>query len=174
MEKGFNDDELADIMNEIESLEQEFVEDSGSNDEPNQEVEEHQAVQVGPEQSGPEVEQPVAATQQSKFSKAPEVDHEMKEVLDELSQMPVEKTVPHAQEQKVHPLKKPSTSSQPSGHTSMQFFVEGNMHMDLGFNIGGQQVKIHVGGHEGLVIELDSGVKFTVPLEAGHSNRKAS
>ena len=34
MEKGFNDDELADIMNEIESLEEEFSEDINKVSEP--------------------------------------------------------------------------------------------------------------------------------------------
>lgn len=166
MEKGFNDDELADIMSEIESLEQEFAETDESN------------VSAQQDESFDDVVEEEEAT--PVVAKNPQIDKEMDEVLDELSQMPVKKSVPSATNAKVHSFQ-PKPNMQPpvksvvggGAHSSLNFHVEGSMTVQLGFSVGGEVVDICVNEHEGLVITMGSGVKFTVPL-AGAGNRKAS
>jgi hypothetical protein len=120
MEKGFNDDELADIMSEIESLEQEFTDDQPEQVEASsqEEVEQTDSVEEQPEQEEvvsqqeheqeePQVEEhqeEVVAQQEepehrpepvvAKEEHQDEIDEEMNEVLGELSEMPVEDVVP--------------------------------------------------------------------------------
>jgi hypothetical protein len=187
MEKGFNDDELADIMNEIESLEQEFTE----------EVAQESAVDEAPQQQAAQEEEPVAqeepqeevqpeapAAPQHQEQPAAQADEEMNEVLDELSQMPVEDVVPvnnEKPEENIHHIKEvaPAVSHgqahhHPSGaHSSMSFTVSGDMTVDLSFNVGGNVVSIQVNEQEGLVIGMEGGAKFSVPLQS-NAVKKAS
>ena len=151
MDQGFNDDELADIMNEIESLEQEFSED------------------VKPDQ----VEAPREATEVA----------ETAEVVSELSQKPIEEVEQahkHAHDdQNVHSLKSESVDHDQydSQHdwpsTSMDFSIEGDMKMNLFFNISGKTVHLHInkGAFE---IELEGGMKFSIPVDADQSHKKVA
>ncbi len=63
--------------------------------------------------------------------------------------------------------KKTSTNS-----TSMSFKVQGNLTVDLQFDIGGKTVSLEV-TEEGLSIVMDGGMKFTVPVGEQSSLKKA-
>jgi hypothetical protein len=191
MEKGFNDDELADIMNEIESLEQEFTDDEQTesveseteqivakqeeSQQSVQEVQHEQPVQeVQPEQPVQEVqhEQPVQKVQ---HERPVQVESQMDEVLENLSEMAVEDVVPEknikSYDDNIHHMKQQGQVEQSwsspkksnPAHTSMNFKIEGEMKLDLSFCIGGQDVQLHV-SDEGFEIELAGGAKFSLPV----------
>ncbi len=133
MEKGFNDQELADIMNEIESLEKEYANED-------QEVADHKP-----------------------------------EVLQQLAQAPIEKTVLATNhEDKVVPMKKPAPEVKSPSHApaSLSFQVSGQMTVNLSFEVNGQSVLLAV-SEEGLVIETESGAKFTLPLSKEAAKKAA-
>lgn len=134
MEKGFNDDELADIMSEIENLEKEF--------------------------SAPEDEL------QDQF--------EEEEVFEELSEMPQAEAIgedvePH--DDQVHRLE-PKTHREESksfhgAKSSMSFNVEGDMKLDLSFNISGKTVHLNISEHC-FELEFGEGMKFSIPVDQPH------
>lgn len=138
MEKGFNDQELADIMSEIESLEKEFTEEA-----PAQKV------------------APVEASE----------DHTSPAVLRELVKKPEHETVlktnQHADRPK--PMKMSEAQTAPA---SLSFQVSGQMAVNLRFEVNGQSVYLAV-SDEGLAIEMESGAKFTLPLEKAASKKAA-
>lgn len=215
MEKGFNDDELADIMSEIESLEQDFEHETSSQeqtesvDEPVQEQpetqevvaqEQHDEPEVQPE---PEVHEEVHASQHDEpeshqepeqvveeeswqedkvqpmsahsDEEEDEVDEEMNEVLDELSQMPVEDVTPkHTKEDdNIHHFKGgEKVSENNKSQTAMSFHVEGDMKLELSFHIGDQFIGVNI-TDEGLVVGLDGGAKFTIPVNQQASKKAA-
>ncbi len=217
MDKGFNDEELADIMNEIETLEQEFTEEV--------DTEAKAAPKPEHEQEGPEVTEPVAkeeapvmemaeeapqeeepVAQQEEPVAEPEevvvqedspdldevqhenkveVDTEMNEVAQELAEMPVEEVTGNhvqAHDDEVHHLKPVSTPQEtkvanmknnPSfGHSKMNFTVEGEMSLDMSFNVGGKVVELKV-SEDSFEILLEGGMKFSIPMDA-NSNSKAA
>jgi uncharacterized protein YkuJ len=112
MEKGFNDEELADIMSEIESLEKEFAEET--------------------------------STKPAEASSA---------VVHELAQRPLKETV----------LKTNHTETQASAPASLSFKVQGQMTMQLNFEVNGQTVALSV-TEQGLSIQTESGATFSLPL----------
>lgn len=61
------------------------------------------------------------------------------------------------------------TSSSPA---TMSFKVQGNLTLDLQFEIGGKTVALEV-TEEGLTIVMDGGMKFTVPVTEKSSLKKA-
>lgn len=63
-----------------------------------------------------------------------------------------------------------STIKTPS--TAMSFKVQGNLTLELNFEIGGKTVALEV-TEAGLNIELDGGMKFTVPVNENSSLKKA-
>lgn len=154
MDRGFNDDELADIMSEIENLEQEFTE----------EVEAKETNNVEPKEEPKET-----------------VVQEVKEeatVMEEVAEKPVEEVVKveAAQDDNVHQLRpqtSSNTSTQQGAQTSMSFAVEGNMKLDLTFNISGKVVELNV-NDQGLEISLGGGAKFMLPLEVQQQGKKAA
>ena len=178
MDQGFNDDELADIMNEIESLEQEFTEETQPDEvEAKAEVEEEKeeivakaetedAPQSVEEEIQPEPEQPQAQT----------------EIVEELAQKP-EAEIEQAHQQadddhNVHAIKQEPKESHDNsqkkdwGSTSMDFSVEGNMKMNMFFKVSGKTVHLHV--NEGAFeIELEGGMKFSIPVHE-QSDKKAA
>lgn len=56
--------------------------------------------------------------------------------------------------------------------TSMSFKVQGNLTLDLQFDIGGKVVTLEV-TESGLSIEMEGGVKFSVPVAEKPSLKKA-
>ena len=173
MDKGFNDDELADIMNEIENLEQEFAEDDA------QAVEEPGIDEVAESVMEMAAEEDIGAEEEIEGSeqvmeKAPLIEEV--EVLDELSEMPAKDIVPeekiHEYDDNVHQMSAPEEVSTieniKTAKTAMNFHVEGNMKLDLSFTIGENQIKLHV-SDEGFEIELEGGAKFTLPIKTDQS-----
>ncbi|MFP5386079.1 MAG: hypothetical protein ACLGHN_08380 [Bacteriovoracia bacterium] len=65
----------------------------------------------------------------------------------------------------------PKASSENS--TSMSFKVQGNLTLDLSFDIGGKVVSLAV-TENGLSIEMEGGVKFTVPVGQDTAIKKAA
>ena len=170
MERGFNDDELADIMNEIESLEQEFSEDDGPTEDP-----------VVASAASDESEQEDDSQQvDDAQSFAEEVDAETQEVLDELSDMPVENVVPMSQQssaadREVHHSRSVHSAPTTSGaETSMNFSVSGEMTVNLSFQVGNEIVSLSVSEDEGLVIQMNNGVTLSLPIGDVSSVKKAS
>ncbi len=125
-ETGFNDDELKDIMDEIESLEKEFSDD---------EV-------VSPSETP--VESPEPQMTQSEV-KTPSVN-------------------------KVESITKNSPKATPSfsggAKSKMSFKVEGQIAMELDFEVSGKRVSLFVDEQEGITIELEDGAKFCLPVSA--------
>ena len=193
MEKGFNDDELADIMNEIESLEKEFTDETGDSSQTEivdsydnadsssqdnsfeSDTEEDEFVAQSQEE---EFEEPVNEDHDS-FADEVEIDDEVHEVLDELAEMPVEKAIPpqHKEQpqQNVHPMHKSSgASSEKGAHSSLSFNIQGEMSVHLSFNIAGKEVSLHVNEGEGLVIAVGGGAKFILPVQEADSHKKVA
>lgn len=189
MEKGFNDDELADIMNEIESLEKEFSADMQEKTEQDQ----TETIESKDEKSDFEEEFKMEkeAPSAHDHTESEITDEEVHEVLGELSKMDAEEVTPtsikhedktfHSEESNVRHLTEAKThhedhdhkESHQGAHTSMSFHVEGDMKFDLSFHIGGQFVGLTV-TEEGLEIGLEGGAKFTVPVKEVSAVKKAS
>lgn len=136
MEKGFSDGELADIMNEIESLEREFSEDK-------------------------QQEQPT-----------PTIDQEHHQVLSELAQMTVDEAT--SSEEKHHENVKSFVHDKSQTNSSLFFKISGQMQLELGFDVGGANVVIHVDEQSGLVVEMEGGMKFHLPVKAKNHLKKVS
>lgn len=135
---GFNDDELADIMSEIEDLEKDLSDDSALK---------------------------VAKAEVASVKSAPK--EESKDVLLKLADMPEEKAI------KTSPVKS-SEASIPSSASKMEFCVAGNMAVNLTFHVGGESVCIVVDEAQGLVIEMNGGAKFTLPLSGCAKGKKVA
>lgn len=177
VEKSFNDDELADIMSEIESLEQEFEE------EPPVESEAPVEQEVS-SQSPQDVADEVMASDEvaEEFVEEAEVDdpveqvfeektEEVKEVVSEMVEKPVEEVVPAPSPAPapVHHISTPKNDWKPSGaQTSMSFCVEGDMKLSMSFHVSGKEFNVWVDEKDGFVIELDGGAQFKVPIDQAH------
>ena len=227
MEKGFNDDELADIMNEIESLEKEFTEEvenkkEASSNSQQEEVEspaneEHiePEMEESSEQEEAHSEHTEVAASHSEndsfeeddfddedFDNEPvleadpleahaeqaQVHHQVNEeenvvpinkeeeaTLEKVVEKPMEEVVaPSASHNKHEDVVALSTKhDDSSAHTSMNFNVEGDMKLSLAFNISGKVVNLKV-NDQGLQIDLEGGMKFSIPLENADQSKKAA
>ena len=172
MEKGFNDDELADIMNEIENLEQEFA--SGDVDfidsEPNLDEIADSVMELADSEEGysensllAEVaSMPVDNIIPKKFSSEQDVDthHNIQEVslIDE-----------HRETQNLNKINHNKKHAQ----TAMNFSVEGNMKLDLSFLVSGQEIKLQI-SEDSFEIELEGGAKFSLPVHLGSQGSKVA
>ena len=180
MDKGFNDDELADIMNEIESLEHEFadIDQAKTN-----------SIETKNEETQPVAAQTEVAVEKmaAEHEEHPEtfVDSEMEEVLEELTEMSVEEVVPEKEiktyDDNIHHIRQVQSIQSPvqqrpsdvPAQTSMSFQVEGEMKLNLNFCVGGQNVSLHV-SDQGFEIELAGGAKFTLPLHHVQQGKKVA
>lgn len=96
-------------------------------------------------------------------------------VMAELAEMEEEKSIPVAQEEtKVVHLEKKETpkASKSSAPTSMMFKVQGDMNLELQFDIGGKCIMLEV-TEAGLNIQMEGGITFTVPVGDAQSLKKA-
>lgn len=220
MEKGFNDDELADIMNEIESLEKEFTEEVDSktdnlgDDMNNVEKEEFlsdteemsaELDEVAESSDGPFQDDDSFAEdsfeeddfeedifEDEVLDSKPILDEDTpifeapKAVLDQqelgtlrrVTQLPINHVVPEpTNDSKIDHTKNGSAltgyGGDKSAQTSMSFNVQGNMHLHLSFNISGKVVDLSVNDN-GLELELDGGMKFSIPLDVSQKGKKAA
>lgn len=217
MDKGFNDDELADIMNEIENLEKEFTGETmpvdEAIDEPKQ-VDTVEEVVSAVEEVTPIVEEPITNVEESEsivenfeeptagledqLNQTVESTTEMASeehlkastesiephdtaVLGELTQLPVEEVTGEAAkpfDDNVHHLEVKSidrhaSTTAKAAHSAMSFSVEGDMKLDLSFNISGKVVHLNI-NENGFELELDGGMKFSIPLEGEKSDKKVA
>lgn len=182
MEKGFNDDELADIMNEIESLEKEFSDEvQNVAADPVMEAEEEVVAEPQREEvvAEPQHEEVVAGPQHEEVVAGPQhVTEQEVETVAQVTELPVDEVVEKHEPQddeNVHHFKKAANKVAPAsfGHSSMSFNVEGNMKLDLAFNISGKNVSLNI-TEEGFELTLDNGMKFSIPLDHEDSNKKAA
>jgi|GEM_PF-1519439 len=129
-EKGFNEEELSDIMKEIEALEDDFKE---------------------------------AGTKTAMTSP----------VVSELAQLETEAALPSKAAEKmpehsdVIEFEKPITKVLKTPPTTMTFKVQGDLTMDLQFDVAGKVVRLEV-NETGLNVCMDGGVTFSVPFEKSH------
>ncbi|MDD0853808.1 hypothetical protein HBN50_11920 [Halobacteriovorax sp. GB3] len=236
VEQGFNDSELEDIMNEIESLEKEFVDDSASEgptmkeelslDAPesnslqnviDQEVENAGAeTEIVTSESESQIDDAVdsfvddvevsePAAEQVSMSEEVESEPVMEEVATTEDSPVMEEETTFSEEDFVEetidnvvPLsatshEAPTMSSVSSdGATDMSFSASGKMNMNMTFPVGEEQATFSVvdgkltismnglnltlDGSEGCTVEMESGVKFTIPLtsDGAASTKKAA
>jgi hypothetical protein len=103
---------------------------------------------------------------------------ETSSVLEELAELEEEKSVPKTTHHETvlafekKPEVKAHAPAQKSAPASMMFKVQGNMELELQFEIGGKTVALAV-TETGLTIELENGATFTVPVSDAHSLKKA-
>ena len=96
-------------------------------------------------------------------------------VLEELAEMDEKVSVPVAATADVVSLdsKRPAASAETSGaHSTMNFKIQGNITMELQFDIGGKVVALEV-TETGLTIAMEGGMKFTLPVGEKESFKKA-
>lgn len=164
---GFDDAELEDIMNEIESLESDF---SG------EDTEQPSGPQLGSDGDSAleEIEDAIAESGTccasvpvepirpdllvNSFAKAEKTE------LQRTIEMEIANIAPLISSQKINAAS--------ASHSKMSFSVEGEMSLKLNFIINGEKIDLHVDANEGFVIELASGARFTVPI--GSSIKKAA
>ena len=106
-----------------------------------------------------------------------EAVHATSSVLEELAHMEEKEAIPVAapapvslDTKRAAPKPAPVETSAPAA-TSMSFKVQGNLSLQLQFDIGGKVVSLEV-TETGLNIEMDGGMKFTVPVSAETTSRK--
>ena len=182
MEKGFNDDELADIMNEIESLEQEFAEDNTliEDKEPNLDEVAASVMQMANEEEDED-----SFTEEDFISEHDGQHHEESDLLHDIAAMPVESIVPSQSVDKydddshhnVHELaregKNMKKTNSTTAKTAMNFSVEGDMKLDLSFLVSGKEIKLTI-SENGFEIELEGGAKFSLPIHSEVRGEKAA
>lgn len=158
MEKGFNDDELADIMNEIESLEQEFAKNEAqpSDDIPNMDEVANSVKALAESEADQSLLAEVAALPVEKI--VPRVNPHDTDIDTHYETQPVVDLNAHRDSQKAVQHKRSNTAS-----TAMNFSVEGNMKLDLSFLVSGKEIKLQI-SEAGFEIELEGGAKFSLPV----------
>jgi hypothetical protein len=94
-------------------------------------------------------------------------------VMEELAHLDEKVSIPTSTANVVSLESKRTASKETSGaSTSMSFKVQGNLTLELQFDIGGKVVSLEV-TETGLSIEMEGGVKFTVPVNEKSSFKKA-
>jgi hypothetical protein len=142
MDKSFNDQELSDIMKEIEALEEDYA---GASDD-----------------SAPEVMEELSGQSESVSENVRMMVTEEKPISTSNIVSLKDKTSPSEED-----VGKPSPAS-----TAMSFKVQGNLTLDLQFEIGGKMVCLEV-TESGLQIEIEGGITFAVPVNAQTQLKKA-
>lgn len=102
------------------------------------------------------------------------VDHTEPEVLSQLVEKPVEEVVLKTNHsEKVVPMKKPDHTPSSHQHSSLSFKVEGQMSLNLSFEVNGQTVCLDI-SEAGLQIQMESGATFSLPMTQSGSAKKAA
>lgn len=181
MDKGFNDDELQDIMNEIESLEKEYVEQETPAEVTSEAVEEAVAQETTEEAVEEEAPVEVHASEES------EEDEEVDEVLSEAEAEADDEY--ESEQDNVVSFKPVQAPTHRTNSESVSFSGNGQIDFSMTFSIGGEEATITVNQGEGLTVtmngvdlslsedgctvEMTGGVKFSVPLGTNTVNKKA-
>ena len=195
LDQGFNEEELEDIMNEIESLESDSVNDTEA---PSATIDTDMSApdEVASDALEPVGEEFDAALEPVDEGLSETIAQDEKSVHEEVSveeEIPVEKVaevvelrktqeVPEATKAEIsHGLEgQPTQETSPKSvnasslattvgneegaKTQMDFNVSGNLNLKLNFKVGQNTVSLEVDQKVGLVIEMENGVKFTVPF----------
>jgi hypothetical protein len=93
-------------------------------------------------------------------------------VMEELASMDEDVAIP-VKTDNVVSLSPAWSAPTSTAQTSMSFKVQGNLSLDLQFDISGKTVTLGV-TETGLTIEMEGGVKFTVPVGQSTSAKKAA
>lgn len=157
MDQSFNDQELSDIMKEIEALEEDFAAQATASPE---EGETNKEESVG---SAPAVQ-----VQSEDSEESPIMESE--EVLQDLAKMEETESVPLHNVRAFEP--KESSHVANGAKSKMSFKVQGDLIMELNFEMGGKVVCLNV-SESSLTIEMDGGMKFTLPVSKNSEIKKA-
>lgn len=193
-EKSFNDAELQDIMNEIESLEKEFVEEGGA--EVAAEVTAEATAEETPEPQ-PEEEAPVAETpaeepetvEASSEEESEDLVSEAENYEDENQPEPAPQAEVEVEVEANNVVAMPTQKAAPAagGEGYMQFSGQGDMDMQLNFQLGSETATVNVSGgslnvklagvelqltENGCEVNMEGGVKFSVPLTGSQAQGK--
>ena len=145
IEKGFDEGELADIMNEIENLEKEFEVSEVSND----------------KVAG------ASAPQGTSETEAPIGKKEGNEVESDVEEQSVKNNV-ISLVGKNNEVENKSVNRKSFGatgnETTLDFNVSGNIKFNLNFNFGSEMVELKIDHEKGLKINMSNGVEFTIPV----------
>lgn len=97
-------------------------------------------------------------------------------VMEELAEMQLDQSVPETNKKEtVLPFERKApvkTVAKTSAQSSMSFKVQGDMNVNLQFEIAGKTVSLDV-TEAGLTIVMDGGMTFSVPVSDAHSVKKA-
>ena len=160
MDQSFNDQELSDIMKEIEALEQNFA---SPTPDPSHDME--QQSDVFPHED-------VNAVAKEVVEDSHLTDHEVEmseEIVNEPTLGPQVTATPNIIS--INPG--PSTPQSMRPNSSMSFKVEGPMTLDMKFDFGGKVVYLEI-NEAGFQIEMDGGMKFTLPLTQSGNGKKSA
>ncbi len=194
LEQSFNDAELQDIMNEIESLEKEFVEEEGT-----AQTKSVEASQVDEEAPAPEkdsdgdeisAESDESLLQEAESLESEEVQAEAEEVQAEVEEetSPIAEVEEETNNVVAMPIAQtPATQPTSNGEGYMQFSGQGEMDMQLNFQLGSETATVNIkdGGltvtlagvqlnlsEDGCEVNMEGGVKFSVPLTGKQTQEK--
>lgn len=181
LDQGFNDSELADIMQEIESLEaqgiesdeidEKMLEDDGDENAISEDDENEILTSLDAVENTVEEIDKIDAEMEA-FDKLEELEDQ--EELETQAELEVEQEPePEIQEEKVtmknpiinKPNNNSSTEHNAGAQSKMHFDIEGQMSMSLGFTISGKTINIVVDADNGLELFLPGGMKFSIPVE---------
>jgi hypothetical protein len=140
---NFNDDELADIMNEIESLE---AEESNAPDE---------MVQTSEILEGNDLSKELGLDSVEETSR-PDIQEQIDQDINQIKSSIVEDT-----QEKVIPMDNTKKNVQ-----KLHYHLSGDVKLDLQLDYQGVGVQIEVDAEHGFTIQWASGAKMTFPLTA--------
>lgn len=188
-EQGFNDSELLDIMQEIESLEREFA----STDQSDTEELAISAQDVKKTSLQDAIDQEIGNSLEASNADASEESQVVEENYEELDQAEMEMDQEVSAPDNVvafnhKPTKTVATST--GAKAPMSFSAEGSMNLALEFDLGETKATLHVNGDQGVTFEMDgvtftlhptegcqvsmtNGVKFSVPVGSASALKKA-
>lgn len=183
VDQGFNDSELADIMQEIEGLEAMAAADDNEDEEMIDavldDVEATTPVPpVPPVPASAPIPHPTPLILKEE-EKSVDVDEEiesakqMEQNLEDEYQERQKEFEKNTLKKEVVTMKKDQAPISPTrttpedgvGYSQMNFQIQGNMVMDLGFTVAGKTIRINVGEEHGLELFLPGGMKFSIPFD---------
>ena len=99
---------------------------------------------------------------------------EASSIMEDLAEMAEEQSIPvtNREETTVLPFAKKEISQPTKATSSMSFKVQGDLNLELHFEVGGKNIALEV-TDKGLTIQMDGGISFTVPVSDAQSYKKA-
>jgi hypothetical protein len=162
-EQGFDEEELKDIMEEIDSLEQEFSED--------EEAPQPVASKEDSDQAGDDPLAEVNELTEGSKGQSGQLDEvagmsdsdDIASAMDELESVICENELDDDSE--VVPMRESSSiAAAHQGETHADFSVSGSMSLSLNVTVNGQLISLEIDPEAGVTIEMEHGAKFTLPI----------